>query len=178
MRIDLYTGIHKAQRYHMFRLANEIGRADISDERAVADVLARVRRMVDHLRDHAQNEETYIHPLFDALGSDADHLRHEHHDLERDLEGLERVLGERSLQDLYAAYTRVLGRYLLHLSEEEDAQKQILWKHYDDEALRAVLDRFKAERARDKATADLEFMLSAMSMPELVKLFRSLTQAA
>ena len=178
MRIDLYTAIHRAQRHHMFQLGNAIGSADFNDEHTTATVLTRVRRMVDHLRDHAQNEETYIHPLFDALGGDADHLRHEHDDLERDLAELENVLRERRLHDLYAAYTRFLGKYLLHLNEEEEAQKQILWPRYDDNALRAVLDRFKAERPRDKAAADLEFMLTAMSTPELLKFFRNLTQAA
>ena len=80
MRVDLYTVIHKAQRFHMFHLANAIGGADLESDEAVDTLADRVREMIEHLRDHAHNEETYIHPLFDAAGGGAGPLRHEHDD--------------------------------------------------------------------------------------------------
>ena len=172
MRIDLYSAIHKAQRFHLFELANAIGGADLANERIAGTIAERVRHMVEHLRDHAHNEEKYIHPLFDAAGAGAGPLRHEHDQLEAELAEIERVLREGPPRDLYAAYTRFVANYLLHLSEEEDAQKEILWRHYDDQTLREVLDRFKSERPREKAAADLEFMLPALSTPEVVALFR------
>ena len=177
MRVDLYTAIHKAQRFHMFQLANAIGGADLASDQTASTLAGRVRAIVEHLRDHARNEETYIHPLFDAAGTGAGLLRDGHDDLEADLEEIERVVGEGRRQDLYSAYTRFLGKYLLHLSEEEDAQKQVLWLRYDDDTLRGVLDRFKAERPRAKAAADFEFMLPALSAPELTSLFRGMKQA-
>jgi hypothetical protein len=178
MRVDLYATIHKAQRFHMFELANAIGCADMGNDAPAATLAERVRHIIDHLRDHAQNEETYIHPLFDRAGSGADSLRHGHEELEADLQEIEHVLGEGRQQDLYAAYTRFIGKYLLHLSEEEDAQKQVLWQRYDDHALKAVLDRFKAERPLEKAEADFEFMLPALSIPELARLFGGMKYAA
>lgn len=177
MRVDLYTAIHKAQRFHMFQLANAIGGADLDNDQAVNMLAARVRGLIEHLRDHAHNEERYIHPLFDAAGAGAGPLRDEHDELEADLEELERVVGDGRRQDLYPAYTRFVGKYLLHLSEEEGAQRQVLWPRYDDDTLRGVLDRFKAERPRDKAAADFEFMLPALSAPELASLFRGMRQA-
>jgi hemerythrin len=177
MRIDLYTAIHKAQRFHMCQLANDIGSADMESDQAATALVDRVRDLVEHLRDHARNEETYIHPLFDAAGTGAHALRDEHDELEADLEEIERVVREDRRQDLYPAYTRFLGKYLLHLSEEEDAQRQVLWPQYDDDTLRGVLDRFKAERPLDKAAADFEFMLPALSAPELASLLRSMRQA-
>lgn len=174
MRVDLYATIHKAQRFHMFELANAIGCADMGND-ALAE---RMRCLIEHLRDHAQNEETYIHPLFDRAGCGADSLRHGHEELETELQELEHALGEGQHQDLYARYTQFLGKYLLHLSEEEDAQKRVLWQRYDDQALNAVLERFKAERSREKAGADFEFMLPALSIPELVMLFRAMKLSA
>jgi hypothetical protein len=178
MRTDLYTTIHKAQRFHMFQLANAIGGADLRDQQTADTIVERVRHILEHLRDHAQNEETYIHPLFDAAGSAADPLRHEHDQLEADVQELERVLGEARLKDLYSVYARFLGKYLLHLSEEEDAQRDVLWPRYDDDTLRAVLERFKAERPREKAAADLEFILPALSTPELMTLLEGVRRSA
>jgi hypothetical protein len=177
MRIDLYTTIHKAQRFHLFELSNAIATADLESTEAAAAIGARVRGMIEHLRDHAQNEETYIHPLFDGAGDDAEFLRREHDDLDAGLEELERVLSTGRQQDLYAVYTRFLGKYLSHLSEEEDAQRHVLWSRYDDDTLARVLNRFKAERPRDKAAADFEFMLPALSAPELVRLLQGLQHA-
>ena len=176
MRIDLYTTIHKAPRFHMFELANAIGSADLRNPRDAGMVVTRVRDMIEHLRDHAQNEETYIHPLYDGAG--ASRFRSEHEELETDLRRIEHAIEEAGLQGLYAAYVRFLGTYLLHLSEEEDAQRQVLWPRYDDQTLKAVLDRFKAERPHEAAAADLAFMLPALSAPELVNLFGTLKRSA
>ncbi len=177
MRVDLYTAIHKAQRFHLFQLANAIGGADLDSDAAANALADRVREMIEHLRDHAHNEETYIHPLFDAAGGGAGPLRQEHGELDADLEEIEHAVAEDRRQDLYAAYTRFVGKYLLHLSEEEEAQRRVLWPRYDDDTLRGVLDRFKAERPLEKAAADFEFMLPALSARELVSLFRSMRQA-
>lgn len=176
MRVDLYAAIHKAQRFHMFELANAIGCADPGTDAPATAIAGRVRHIIEHLRDHAKNEETYIHPLFDLAGGDADSLRQAHEELEADLREIEHVLTNGG-KSLYVTYTRFLGKYLLHLSAEEDAQKQVLWQRYDDNALEDVLDRFKAERPREKAAADFEFMLPALSIPELVSLFRGMKHA-
>ncbi len=178
MRTDLYSTIHKAQRFHMFELANAIGHADPASEEAAGRIRARVRGIIEHLRDHAANEETYIHPLFDAAGDEAAPLRHEHDDLEKGLAALEQALDAHDGRALYSAYAAFLGRYLLHLEEEEEAQARVLWRDYDDDALRAVLDRFKAERPRDQAAADFAFMLPALNAPELVRLFQSMKLSA
>lgn len=176
MRVDLYTTIHKAQRFHMFALANAIGCAGPGAQAAASKLVERARRLIEHLRDHAHNEETYIHPLYDRAGHGADSLRERHQGLEADLHEIEQLLASGG-NDLYATYTRFLGKYLLHLSEEEDAQKRILWERYDDSTLKAVMDRFNAERPREKAAADLEFMLPALSIAELGRLFRGMKLA-
>lgn len=178
MRIDLYTAVHKAQRYHLFRLSNDMGKADFADAAASDAAYAELRHLIAHLRDHAKNEETYIHPLFAKLGEQGDRLAREHHDLEDELSKLENLANEKNGKDAYSAYTRFLGIYLLHLAEEEKAQAHILWPNYSDEDLAAVFGRFKAERAPAAAKADLEFMFPALSVPELTGMFKGMKASA
>lgn len=172
MRADLYTLIHKVQRFHLFQLSIELGLADLKDINAVGRVATQMRRMIDHLRDHAKNEENYINPLFKKIGvGAASHLEREHRELEEEIGKLEKTLDEERWDDLYGQYSRFLGVYLTHLSEEELAQKEILWARYDDPELMAVFNRFKAERSPQAAKADLELMLPVLSIPELTRIF-------
>lgn len=171
MRFDLYGLIHKAQRFHLFLLSNEMGRTDTSDAACRPQIKAKLRNLIEHLKDHARNEETYIHPLFRSLGDSAEKLEEAHEALESELTDLERAVSEERWTDLYRVYARFLGHYLLHLDEEERAQSETLWKHYSDEQLMSVFRRFKAERAPDAARADLVFMVPALSVTELVQMF-------
>lgn len=178
MRVDLYSFIHKAQRFHLNLLSNKMGKTDFADAAAADEVRAGLGRLIEHLRDHATNEETYVHPLYRKLGGTADVLEKDHHGLEAQLEGLERLGQEERWEGLYPAYTRFLGRYLLHLDEEEKAQAEILWPRCRDEELAAVFNRFKAERAPAAAQADFEFMLPALSVPELARMFQGMKASA
>lgn len=178
MRVDLYTLIHKAQRYHLFRLSEEIGKVDWRNG-AVSDAVGkRTLNLMEHLKDHALNENTYIHPLYQAIGALGEHFGTEHDQLDQEIQKIERIVAEKRWSNLYSEYTRFLGVYLLHLDEEEAAQRDVLWKHYDDAELAKTFNRFKAERPPDLAKADFEFMLPAMSIPELTNLFQGIKASA
>src|SRR5690606_29630220 len=143
MRADLYSLIHKAQRFHLFQLSDELGLADFKNTSDAKRAETLTRQMIEHLRDHAKNEETYIHPLFKRIGTDTvEHLEKEHGELEEEITKLEATLREGRWEDIYGQYTRFLGSYLTHLAEEESAQREILWTRYDDQALMAVFNRF------------------------------------
>jgi hypothetical protein len=178
MRIDLYTLIHKAQRHHMCHLSAAIGKADFSDAGEAKSVYEDVRAIIAHLRDHAHNEETYIHPLFHQLGKVAGALEAGHVELETEFAGIEQLLEAGSGDALHQAYTRLLAAYFIHLDEEETAQRTVLWPNYTDEELAQTFNRFKAERDPAAARADLEFMLPALSAPELARLFRGIKATA
>lgn len=174
MRVDLYTFVHKAQRFHLFHLSDAIGLADLNNPIEAEAISKQVLYLMDHLKDHAQNEHTYIHPLFQAVGSVGDHFDREHEELEKEIARIEKIVVQKHWNDLYSAYTRFLGIYLLHLNEEEAAQRDILWVNYEDKGLAAVFNRFKMERPPLLAKDDFEFMLPALSMPELVGMFRGM----
>ena len=172
MRVDLYGLIHKAQRFHLSTLLIRVGQTDVSDKRTMEHLAAELRGFVEHLRDHANNEEQYIHPLFDRIGGAAT-LEHEHLELEGSLTRLETIVSTRDWEGLYAGLARFFGEYLLHLDEEETAQRLRLWPNYRDEELAAVLQRFKAERAPEASKADLELLAPALSPSEAGRLLSS-----
>lgn len=177
MRIDLYNFVHKAQRFHLFRLSEKMGMTDFGNAEEVDDIIREVLHLIEHLKDHAQNEEKYIHPLYQASGATGKHFDREHENLESEIKKIENVVAEKRWQDLYSAYTRFLGIYLLHLNEEEAAQRDILWKRYEDQDLAEVFNRFKLERPPHLAKADFVFMLPALSIPELTQMFRGMKAA-
>ena len=158
MRVDLYSAIHKAQRYHLFQLANEIGKTNFADDAATRRIDGSVREIIEHLRDHARNEAAYIHPLFHQLGEQDELFDDAHHQLEAQLGKIESVLTEKRWSELYRRFNRFLGTYLLHLDEEERAQADVLWPRYSDDELLATFHRFLAERPPLLAKADMDFM--------------------
>src|SRR5262249_45997058 len=137
-----------------------------------------LRDMIEHLRDHANNEETYIHPLYRSLNGTADQIENEHHQQEAELQKLSTIVDQARWDQLYPAFNRFLANYLAHLDREELAQEEILWPNYKDDDLLAVFNRFKAERAPEMAKTDLEFMLPAFNATELVQMFRSMKASA
>lgn len=166
MRVDLYSLIHKAQRKHLFELSIKIGQTDLRDGSQVSDLKEELRDAVKWLREHAEHEETFVHPLFHKIGGQGDFIEQEHHDLEHLLENLEKSLASESQGDLYTRFNQFLAAYLAHIDSEEMAQKDILWKHYDDGALMEVMKKFKENRTPSQSMEDLEFMLPCLSPEE------------
>jgi len=177
MPTDLYTFVHKAQRVKLFDLSGLIGRADFAAADDTARVKAALESMIAHLRDHAAIEDHYIHPLYRALAKDEDALDvaaefdAEHGFLEEELAHLEDIVSKGRWKELHRAYNGFLGRYLVHLEEEEAAQEEVLWAQVPDEDLQEVFARFQRERAPEKLREDLEYFLPALSAPELTLMF-------
>jgi hypothetical protein len=178
MRVDLYTFVHKAQRFHMFRLSDFIGSADLSQNAEADEVSRQLQDLIEHLKDHAQNERTYIHPLYQQTGSVGEHFDEEHEALEVEIYKIEKIIQEKRWSELYRAYTKFIGVYLLHIDEEEAAQREILWNHHEDSVLGATFMRFKTERPPHLAKKDFEFMLPALSVPELAQIFKGIKATA
>ena len=162
MRVDLYRLVHKAQRFHLFQFGAWLSHADWNLELHRRQAAVELQQLVEVLRDHARNEARYIHPLFAAEALDA-----EHHDLEARLTELEDVVAHVRWSELYPAFMRFVGEYLLHLDREERAQAEVLWPRHSDAALAEVMRRFRAERPPELAAADARFMIPSLNAPEL-----------
>jgi len=169
MRVDLYRLVHKAQRFHLFQLGSRLSHADWNVELHRQQATAEVLHVVGLLREHARNEARYIHPLFDAA-----QLEHQHHELEAQLTELEEIVTNERWSELYSAFMRFVGAYLLHLDAEERTQAEVLWPKYADAELMAVMMRFRTERAPEVAAADARFMIPSLNAPELAAFLQAL----
>jgi hypothetical protein len=177
-KTDLYLLIHQAQRWHLYRLGERIGRADPADADEMAAVAATVMDLIDRLEDHAHSEETYLHPLLRRHGWDPGEVEREHRELHVDLEALKRIVAQRRWGELYAAFNAFVATYLEHTASEERAQEAVLWARAEEEELRATLKRFKTERPPERARTDLGFMLPALSVPQAVALLAGIREGA
>jgi hypothetical protein len=178
MRVDLYSLIHKAQRFHLFRLANELGQSDCSDLMAMTALADRVLRLVDHLHDHAHHEERYIHPLYQRIGVDLAALETDHQALAGRLTALRTLVHAKHWDRLSSGIIALITAYLPHLEEEERIQRDVLWPAYGDGDLAAVMQRFRMERTPAMSRSDLELLLPAMSVAEIARMFKGMKDTA
>lgn len=155
MRFDPYSFVHKAQRARLFTLVIDAGRADEEDHRAVEAIGGAVRALVRELRNHADHEEKYIHPLLRSCAPAlASQLEDEHHDIDKQMLDLERAEGS---NDLYRRLTSFTASYLRHLELEEGSALPALWKGHTDEGLMQILVSFRGARS------EIENLTSALS---------------
>ena len=178
MRIDLYTAVHKTQRYHLFRLAERLGRADQSRPENWPPLVAELHMWLDYLEAHAQHEHEFIHPLFKRCSDCATRLDAEHEVLGRSMAELEQTLAAGSWDQLYGRFVVFLGVYLAHIAEEERLQASVLWTHCSDAELSEVFSRFRQSRSPDQAKRDLQLMLPALSIDELTRIYSGIRQSA
>lgn len=173
-RIDLYTLPHKVQRVHLFALSSKLGRADFKNPNELRVIEQELRQMIHHLRDHSNNENTFIHPLYAEIGDLAEMIDEEHDDLEEGLIKLETIIDEKRWSELYSELNLFIGIYLLHQDEEERAQAEILWKHFDDQRLLVVMEAFKASRLPNNMEEELTLAVPCLSTLELTQMFGSI----
>ncbi len=172
MKIDLYSKIHKAHRKDLFAISDELARADFSDAAQVSHLRDKIKKRITHLREHSQHEERFIHPLYEKVGNQAALFSHEHNDLENSLDLLEKMIADdnHDAQKIYAQFNRFIAFYLRHIDDEESAQREILWKHYDNDRLMNVMKDFQQSRTSQESMQDLEFLLPCLNIHEATEI--------
>jgi hypothetical protein len=169
-RVDLYRNVHVGQRARLFGLAVALGAADVVERGVLADLTERCLAMIDELREHADHEDTFIHPLLRERAPEAaDALDAEHVGLDAVLAALghrARILPTVSADalpaaqhDLYLAVNELISAYLAHLHAEETVAMPALWERCTDDEVGAVFDAFRASRTAEESLADLRRML-------------------
>ena len=177
MRFDLYTSIHKAQRDHLFQLSIQIGKADFTDPAQVSNVKDRMEHMITHIRQHALNEETFIHPLFTVCKEQCEQLDSQHLQIERLLDELEEII-ENNLSDrLYAVFNRFIAMYLQHTDLEETIQKEALWTNYNDDELKATMHQYSQSLTWQKTLEGMAFMIPSLNVSEVGKMLSGMKNA-
>lgn len=184
-RTDFYTFIHKAIRRRLFAVADTAAVADLSEARALAALDAELSELLALLRDHAADEERFIHPLLETHLPEAHRtLTAEHVAHTGEIDALERYWtavraetdpdrrGARGLE-FYRSLCDFIGCYLGHLADEERLLPEI-WRRTSEEQLRRVTAAFQGSRSAPQAERDLRLVLPALSRPERVVLLRRL----
>ncbi len=170
-RVNLYALIHKAQRAHLFDLAFRLGRVSLSDEEELHSIAQGIEEMIVHLKEHSINEFTFIHPLFTEAGCLIEGIDEEHEELGQELVKLQAILSEKNWAELYPAFNRFIGSYLLHQDEEERMQEDVLWNHFSDDRLAEVFVRYQASRSLSQKIENIKFFLLGLSRDELKNVF-------
>ena len=66
-RLDVYTPIHKALRAFMTHTLLRLGSLDAQDDEDLRGALAQLSALLDMMRGHLQHENSFVHPLIEAL---------------------------------------------------------------------------------------------------------------
>lgn len=169
-RVNVYSAMHKAQRKRMFDLASDMGRADFEDTATVNRLRADLERIIANLREHAQYEEKFVHPLFAEVGAVGQEplqsLHDEHNALEILLEAIEARVKDNFDAKLYADINRLIATYLIHIDKEETAQESLLWPNFDNARMAGVMETARLNTSPPQAMENLRFMLPCLSVAE------------
>ena len=60
------------------------------------------------------------------------------------------------------------------MDEEESAQREILWKNYDNDRLMGVMKDFQKSRTPQEGMSDLEFLLPCLNIHEVLEILISM----
>jgi hypothetical protein len=172
-RTDFYTLVHKSLRKRLFEAAVRAGTTDYTDDEERTTLEETVAALVLTLREHAANEERFIHPILEERLPDlAATLSSEHEEHDRALADLERAftraLAERTALATHGAYralARFLAFYLEHL-EREEASQPAIWAAVPEARLAAAMAAFRASRTPAEMQIGMQYMLAAMNASE------------
>ena len=166
----------------------DLGRADYTDPAAVTALAKRLDQTILELREHAANEDTFIHPMLQQRAPRiAATLQEEHALLDTELTNLESMIlaladGEHDRQRtglaLYRAFCNMLSAYLGHLDLEETVAMPALWDTCTDAEIGAIIAAFVASRTRSQMMSDLRDQLPALTPQESAALLEAVSAAA
>ncbi len=178
MRIDFYTHPHKKQRNELFALSSAVAAIDFTNTSNVAQVYTQLIAVIQELREHVFNEETFVHPLLaQKIPSSEKALHHEHSTLEKYLDDLT-VQGaylktlkldypkcQQQGLEFYRSLNRFIAAYLTHINEEEYIM-QNLWEVAADAELIGIMTAFQTYDGKEKGKNWLVNYFSTMSLDE------------
>ena len=180
---DFYTYIHKSFRVRLFQAAAQAGATDWTDTTEATAMCLTATGLFRDLRDHAEHEATFWHPLIARVNADAVRsIETEHATQDHQLCQLESLLLAANDGDIdagrefYRALNAFLGDFLLHLAEEEQGNP-LLWAAYADEDLGGQLMAFKLSIPLDESLRYLESMLPALNPQDRAAIFEDLMHA-
>lgn len=189
MKIDFYTGIHKALRRQLFELSMHLGVLDINNIEHYAAFSQRLLQLVALLKEHAEHEAEHFHPLIaQKIPLEYRQLTTEHSQQDESLNELiadsnailTLSVGEIRKQAGLALYKKLnlfIADYLAHLGVEETLMP-ILQACCSDDELLAALQSLLASFSETKIQASIVYMLPALNPVERLQMIAGLLMNA
>jgi hemerythrin-like domain-containing protein len=175
--VDLYREIHKGLRHALFNVTVDAGALDVTDDGAVARLVASVRDVIALLLVHHEHEDWRVQPLIERHAPDlleAITSAHERVDTELAVievvaERLEQGLGAERDQlrsQLYAGLASFTALYLDHMAVEEHDLMPALSDAMSQDELRRVLTAIRVSVPTDEMCRALRYVLPALDVDE------------
>lgn len=180
--VDLYAPMHKALRLMMTDTLAHLGRVDAADPEDLADALARLDALLTAGCSHLLHENRHLHPALEAVepGSTTAGAAEHQQQLESiaalhaEAAALRAAPGAAAALRLYRHVAVFVAENLLHMQHEEAVHNPQLWRHYDDEQLRAIEQRIVAGTSVAEQAQVLRWMTPALAPSERALWFTAL----
>jgi len=178
VRVDLYSGIHKAMRSLMADTLLALGRLDPDDAAELSAVSDRVLELLDFCAGHVRHENDFIHTAIEARAAGASAaLAHEHDEHVQSIARLQAAVARlrstaagqqaaSAAQALYRDLALFVGHNLVHMHQEETTHNAILWARYTDAELIDLHARLVASIAPADMMFTLRWMVPALTPAE------------
>ncbi len=178
-QVDLYTGIHKAQRARFSKIGKEAGTLNIKDENALTALEGELVSFREHMHLHAGLEEKFIHPLLsEREPGGADRLNEDHRNMHRQFDNLISCFAELKKKpkdfekseafslEFYLAWNRFITFYFNHIDYEEEHVMPTLLKLCTNDELVNTFRKILADQTPKELMDNLGMMLPAINPTE------------
>ena len=189
-RFVIYQNIHKAVRHFMYSTALELGSADFRDQKSRRESLDQLRETITKLQEHAEHEETFLHPPLESRVPGITKPFQENHEDDERLFDRMRELGSQieAVGDndqrvdlgnqLYGIFNTYIGDYLGHLDREEAELEQALWDHFTDQELADIDHKIVGSFSPERMAVWMTVMCNSWNASELIAILAGMKQSA
>lgn len=178
-RYNIYNLIHKALRALMYDTALTIQHTDFADAEQAQIALTKINSVVTIFKSHSFHEDSHVMPavrkfdLYSANEVESEHERDEvlMQQLESKIAEIKNAASSEIAKsagvEMHYLFIDFMAFNLTHMNMEEEIINQILWKHYDDEELKAITGKIVSSQTPSEAMFSLEWMIRGISNSEL-----------
>ena len=189
-RYVIYGNIHKAVRHIMYSTALALGSADFRDQKTMRESLEQLRGTITMLQEHAEHEETFVHPALESRVPGITKPFEENHEDDERLFDRMRELGSQieAVGDndqraalgtqLYGIFNTYIGDCLGHLDREEQELEQALWGHFTDQELAAIDHELMSSVPPERMAVWVPVICSSWNASELTTILVGMKQGA
>ena len=189
-RMVIYRNIHKAVRHFLYSTALGLGSADFRDQKSMRESLEQLRGTIANLQEHAEREETYVHPVLESRVPGITKPFAETHEDDERLFDRMRELGSQIEAagdndqkvalgtQLYGIFNTYIGDYLGHLDREEGELEQALWDHFTDQELADLDHRLVSSVPPERMAVWLPVICNSWNASELTAILAGMKQTA